>query len=152
MLYCTDSQHMFFQSHYSIKKASAALGFGTENLILLNTDERFALYSTNMETVQQEIKWLCDLLCDLVFRGRVIPADLEAKVIEAKQKVNESDIVLSNFCFHCAMRNSHMCAVEFNCSYRNTYVCQSSKVISIRLMLLSTYIWCCPGLKYLSWK
>uniref|UniRef100_A0A669ERH4 Glutamate decarboxylase 1 n=1 Tax=Oreochromis niloticus TaxID=8128 RepID=A0A669ERH4_ORENI len=41
-------------SHYSIKKASAALGFGTENLILLNTDER----------------------------GRVIPADLEAKVIE----------------------------------------------------------------------
>uniref|UniRef100_A0A8C4P0W7 Glutamate decarboxylase 1 n=1 Tax=Dicentrarchus labrax TaxID=13489 RepID=A0A8C4P0W7_DICLA len=45
-------------SHYSIKKASAALGFGTENLILLRTDER----------------------------GRVIPADLEAKVIEAKQK------------------------------------------------------------------
>ncbi|XP_075963905.1 glutamate decarboxylase 1 isoform X4 [Anarhichas minor] len=45
-------------SHYSIKKASAALGFGTENLILLNTDKR----------------------------GRVIPADLEAKVIEAKQK------------------------------------------------------------------
>uniref|UniRef100_H3DHQ4 Glutamate decarboxylase 1 n=1 Tax=Tetraodon nigroviridis TaxID=99883 RepID=H3DHQ4_TETNG len=44
-------------SHYSIKKASAA-GFGTENLILLNTDER----------------------------GRVIPADLEAKVLEAKQK------------------------------------------------------------------
>uniref|UniRef100_A0A671YTG9 Glutamate decarboxylase 1 n=1 Tax=Sparus aurata TaxID=8175 RepID=A0A671YTG9_SPAAU len=41
-------------SHYSIKKASAALGFGTENLILLKTDER----------------------------GRVIPADLEAKVIE----------------------------------------------------------------------
>uniref|UniRef100_A0A669DBJ8 Glutamate decarboxylase 1 n=1 Tax=Oreochromis niloticus TaxID=8128 RepID=A0A669DBJ8_ORENI len=30
-------------SHYSIKKASAALGFGTENLILLNTDERFVL-------------------------------------------------------------------------------------------------------------
>uniref|UniRef100_A0A8C6Q4D7 Glutamate decarboxylase 1 n=1 Tax=Nothobranchius furzeri TaxID=105023 RepID=A0A8C6Q4D7_NOTFU len=28
-------------SHYSIKKASAALGFGTDNLILLNTDERF---------------------------------------------------------------------------------------------------------------
>uniref|UniRef100_A0AAX7U207 Glutamate decarboxylase 1 n=1 Tax=Astatotilapia calliptera TaxID=8154 RepID=A0AAX7U207_ASTCA len=45
-------------SHYSIKKASAALGFGTENLILLNTDER----------------------------GRVIPDDLEAKVIEAKRK------------------------------------------------------------------
>ncbi|XP_055360805.1 glutamate decarboxylase 1-like isoform X2 [Betta splendens] len=45
-------------SHYSIKKASAALGFGTENLILLNTDER----------------------------GRVIPADLEAKVKEARQK------------------------------------------------------------------
>uniref|UniRef100_A0A673M1M8 Glutamate decarboxylase 1 n=1 Tax=Sinocyclocheilus rhinocerous TaxID=307959 RepID=A0A673M1M8_9TELE len=45
-------------SHYSIKKASAVLGFGTENLILLRTDER----------------------------GRVIPADLEAKVIDAKQK------------------------------------------------------------------
>ncbi|KAK1902532.1 Glutamate decarboxylase 1 [Dissostichus eleginoides] len=45
-------------SHYSIKKACAALGFGTENLILLSTDKR----------------------------GRVIPADLEAKVIEAKQK------------------------------------------------------------------
>uniref|UniRef100_A0A8B9M253 Glutamate decarboxylase 1 n=1 Tax=Astyanax mexicanus TaxID=7994 RepID=A0A8B9M253_ASTMX len=45
-------------SHYSIKKASAALGFGTENLILLSTDER----------------------------GRVIPADLEAKVIDAKKR------------------------------------------------------------------
>uniref|UniRef100_A0A4W4HST2 Glutamate decarboxylase 1 n=1 Tax=Electrophorus electricus TaxID=8005 RepID=A0A4W4HST2_ELEEL len=56
---CVQQLHMFLsQSHYSIKKASAALGFGTENLILLNTDER----------------------------GRVIPADLEAKVIDAKQK------------------------------------------------------------------
>uniref|UniRef100_A0A673ZVJ8 Glutamate decarboxylase 1 n=1 Tax=Salmo trutta TaxID=8032 RepID=A0A673ZVJ8_SALTR len=45
-------------SHYSIKKACAALGFGTENLILLSTDER----------------------------GRVIPADLEAKVIDAKAR------------------------------------------------------------------
>uniref|UniRef100_A0A8C7GNX7 Glutamate decarboxylase 1 n=1 Tax=Oncorhynchus kisutch TaxID=8019 RepID=A0A8C7GNX7_ONCKI len=53
-------QHSFPQqnSHYSIKKASAALGFGTENLILLSTDER----------------------------GRVIPADLEAKVIDAKAR------------------------------------------------------------------
>ncbi len=36
----------------------------------------------------------------LFSRGRVIPADLEAKVIEAKQKVNvgnnDSDVVLSN--------------------------------------------------------
>uniref|UniRef100_A0A674BYA3 Glutamate decarboxylase 1 n=1 Tax=Salmo trutta TaxID=8032 RepID=A0A674BYA3_SALTR len=46
-------------SHYSIKKASAALGFGTENLILLSTDERFV---------------------------EVIPADLEAKVIDAKAR------------------------------------------------------------------
>ncbi|KAF3858551.1 hypothetical protein F7725_011752 [Dissostichus mawsoni] len=45
-------------SHYSIKKAGAALGFGSENVILLSTDER----------------------------GRVIPADLEAKILEAKQK------------------------------------------------------------------
>ncbi|KAE8291278.1 Glutamate decarboxylase 1 [Larimichthys crocea] len=45
-------------SHYSIKKAGAALGFGAENVILLSTDER----------------------------GRVIPADLEAKIIDAKQK------------------------------------------------------------------
>ncbi|KAG9329826.1 hypothetical protein JZ751_028935 [Albula glossodonta] len=45
-------------SHYSIKKAGAALGFGTENVVLLNCDER----------------------------GRVMPADLEAKVIAAKQK------------------------------------------------------------------
>uniref|UniRef100_A0A4W4EFM0 Glutamate decarboxylase 1b n=1 Tax=Electrophorus electricus TaxID=8005 RepID=A0A4W4EFM0_ELEEL len=45
-------------SHYSIMKAGAALGFGKENVILLSTDER----------------------------GRVIPADLEAKVIAAKQK------------------------------------------------------------------
>lgn len=41
---------LFPQSHYSIKKASAALGFGTENLILLNTDERFVLYLTYMHT------------------------------------------------------------------------------------------------------
>ncbi|KPP68148.1 glutamate decarboxylase 1-like [Scleropages formosus] len=45
-------------SHYSIKKAGAALGFGVENVILLKCDER----------------------------GRVIPADLEAKIIDAKQK------------------------------------------------------------------
>uniref|UniRef100_A0A8C1ZID0 Glutamate decarboxylase 1b n=1 Tax=Cyprinus carpio TaxID=7962 RepID=A0A8C1ZID0_CYPCA len=44
--------------HYSIKKAGAVLGFGKENVILLKTDER----------------------------GRVIPADLEAKIIDAKQK------------------------------------------------------------------
>uniref|UniRef100_A0AAY4AYB3 Glutamate decarboxylase 1 n=1 Tax=Denticeps clupeoides TaxID=299321 RepID=A0AAY4AYB3_9TELE len=46
------------KSHFSIKKASATLGFGTENLILLKTDQR----------------------------GRVIPDDLEAKVIDAKRK------------------------------------------------------------------
>uniref|UniRef100_A0AAY4E888 Glutamate decarboxylase 1a n=1 Tax=Denticeps clupeoides TaxID=299321 RepID=A0AAY4E888_9TELE len=46
------------QSHYSITKAGAALGFGKENVILLSTDER----------------------------GRVIPADLEAKIISVKQK------------------------------------------------------------------
>ncbi|XP_073726788.1 glutamate decarboxylase 1b isoform X1 [Misgurnus anguillicaudatus] len=45
-------------SHYSIKKAGAVLGFGKENVILLKTDER----------------------------GRVIPADLEAKIIDVKQK------------------------------------------------------------------
>ncbi|XP_028835522.1 glutamate decarboxylase 1b isoform X1 [Denticeps clupeoides] len=45
-------------SHYSITKAGAALGFGKENVILLSTDER----------------------------GRVIPADLEAKIISVKQK------------------------------------------------------------------
>uniref|UniRef100_A0A8C7XH16 Glutamate decarboxylase 1b n=1 Tax=Oryzias sinensis TaxID=183150 RepID=A0A8C7XH16_9TELE len=45
-------------SHYSIKKAGAALGFGTDNVILLSTDER----------------------------GRVIPADLEAKILDVKQK------------------------------------------------------------------
>uniref|UniRef100_A0A8C7LC98 Glutamate decarboxylase 1 n=1 Tax=Oncorhynchus kisutch TaxID=8019 RepID=A0A8C7LC98_ONCKI len=46
------------QSHYSIKKAGAALGFGSENVVLLSTDER----------------------------GRVIPADLEAKILDVKQK------------------------------------------------------------------
>uniref|UniRef100_A0A8C2D1L5 Glutamate decarboxylase 1b n=1 Tax=Cyprinus carpio TaxID=7962 RepID=A0A8C2D1L5_CYPCA len=48
----------YLASHYSIKKAGAVLGFGKENVILLKTDER----------------------------GRVIPADLEAKIIDAKQK------------------------------------------------------------------
>uniref|UniRef100_A0A8C9SZ03 Glutamate decarboxylase 1 n=1 Tax=Scleropages formosus TaxID=113540 RepID=A0A8C9SZ03_SCLFO len=46
-------------SHYSIKKSGAALGFGVENVILLKSDERCV---------------------------KVIPADLEAKIIEAKQK------------------------------------------------------------------
>ncbi|XP_034147352.1 glutamate decarboxylase 1 isoform X2 [Esox lucius] len=45
-------------SHYSIKKAGAALGFGSENVVLLSTDER----------------------------GRVIPSDLEAKILDVKQK------------------------------------------------------------------
>uniref|UniRef100_A0A674AEJ1 Glutamate decarboxylase 1b n=1 Tax=Salmo trutta TaxID=8032 RepID=A0A674AEJ1_SALTR len=49
---------VFLQSHYSIKKAGAALGFGSENVVLLSTDER----------------------------GRVIPADLEAKILDVKQK------------------------------------------------------------------
>ncbi|XP_043549642.1 glutamate decarboxylase 1 isoform X1 [Chiloscyllium plagiosum] len=45
-------------SHYSIKKAGAALGFGTDNVILLKCDER----------------------------GKIMPSDLEAKIIEVKQK------------------------------------------------------------------
>ncbi|KAJ6644684.1 hypothetical protein lerEdw1_013655 [Lerista edwardsae] len=45
-------------SHYSIKKAGSALGFGTENVILIKCNER----------------------------GKIIPADLEAKILEAKQK------------------------------------------------------------------
>uniref|UniRef100_A0A803T4P0 Glutamate decarboxylase 1 n=1 Tax=Anolis carolinensis TaxID=28377 RepID=A0A803T4P0_ANOCA len=45
-------------SHYSIKKAGAALGFGTENVILIKCNER----------------------------GKIIPADLEAKILDAKQK------------------------------------------------------------------
>lgn len=75
------------QSHYSIKKASAALGFGTDNLILLNTDERFALHLTYVFWSDVSLSY------NSIFfsRGRVIPADLEAKVIEAKQKVNVSN-------------------------------------------------------------
>ncbi|KAF4805149.1 Glutamate decarboxylase 1 [Turdus rufiventris] len=45
-------------SHYSIKKAGAALGFGTDNVILIKCNER----------------------------GKIIPADLEAKILEAKEK------------------------------------------------------------------
>lgn len=72
---------MSLQSHYSIKKASAALGFGTENLILLNTDERSVPPLFTLPTD-------ASLSAAFLFsRGRVIPADLEAKVIEAKQKV-----------------------------------------------------------------
>lgn len=44
----------------------------------------------------------------LFSRGRVIPADLEAKVIEAKQKVNESDVILSNFCLSYNEKQSYM--------------------------------------------
>lgn len=148
MLNCTDSQHMFLQSHYSIKKASAALGFGTENLILLNTDERFALFSACMQTVLQEIRWLCDLLCDFVFQRESHSCWFGSQSNRSQEKGEW--IILSNFSFCCAMRNMH--AVDFTCSYGNTYVCQSSKVISIRLMLLSAHMWCCSSLKYLSWK
>ena len=59
---------LLLQSHYSIKKASAALGFGTENLILLSTDKRFALYRTHMHTVWYNIKHLDDLLCLLLLQ------------------------------------------------------------------------------------
>ncbi|XP_019410189.1 PREDICTED: glutamate decarboxylase 1 [Crocodylus porosus] len=45
-------------SHYSIKKAGSALGFGTDNVILIKCNER----------------------------GKIIPADLEAKILEAKEK------------------------------------------------------------------
>ncbi|XP_063307896.1 glutamate decarboxylase 1-like [Pelobates fuscus] len=43
-------------SHYSFEKASAALGIGTENVIAVNCDER----------------------------GKMIPSDLEAKILKAK--------------------------------------------------------------------
>lgn len=77
------------QSHYSIKKAGAALGFGTDNVILLSTDERFVI-------IAEIIWWILYVqhvdpqrfhAALLVFRGRVIPADLEAKILDAKQKV-----------------------------------------------------------------
>lgn len=42
---------MSLQSHYSIKKAGAALGFGTENVILLNTDERCVIHVRNVNIV-----------------------------------------------------------------------------------------------------
>jgi len=32
--------YAFLQSHYSIKKAGAALGFGTDNVILIKCNER----------------------------------------------------------------------------------------------------------------
>lgn len=78
-------ERLSLQSHYSIKKASAALGFGTENLILLNTDERLGRRSRRLFAPDQPAGITSAALFSS--RGRVIPADLEAKVIEAKQKV-----------------------------------------------------------------
>ncbi|XP_029442995.1 glutamate decarboxylase 1-like [Rhinatrema bivittatum] len=45
-------------SHYSLEKASAVLGIGTDNVIAVKSDER----------------------------GKIIPSDLEAKILEAKKK------------------------------------------------------------------
>lgn len=50
---------MSLQSHYSIKKASAALGFGTENLILLNTDERLVPRSRRSSDGAARITFRC---------------------------------------------------------------------------------------------
>ncbi|XP_011358390.1 glutamate decarboxylase 1 [Pteropus vampyrus] len=58
-------------SHYSIKKAGAALGFGTDNVILIKCSER----------------------------GKIIPADLEAKILEAKQKVLQVPFVREDYVF-----------------------------------------------------
>lgn len=58
---------LFRQSHYSIKKASAALGFGTENLILLDTDDRFSIWIVNRLTFRWEFRpersWFIAALC-----------------------------------------------------------------------------------------
>ncbi|TTU28031.1 Glutamate decarboxylase 2 [Bagarius yarrelli] len=48
-----------YVSHFSIKKGAAALGIGTESVICIKADER----------------------------GKLIPSDLERRIVEAKQKV-----------------------------------------------------------------
>uniref|UniRef100_A0A4W5RRW9 Glutamate decarboxylase 1b n=1 Tax=Hucho hucho TaxID=62062 RepID=A0A4W5RRW9_9TELE len=42
-------------SHYSIKKAGAALGFGSENVVLLSTDERYTRTTQHTNTSMREI-------------------------------------------------------------------------------------------------
>lgn len=37
--------HFFFKSHYSMKKAVAFLGIGTENVFIVKTDERYGWFS-----------------------------------------------------------------------------------------------------------
>lgn len=77
-------------------------------------------------------------------RGRVIPADLEAKVIEAKQKVNlsDSDNVPSDF-FICFYQRT----TRITPPTTGVCLCQRSWVISVRLLLLSAHVWCCPRSK-----
>lgn len=99
-----------FQSHFSIKKGAAALGIGTESVICIKADERLLLFTFyKWYRIQQQNKHLAVFknpptlmnLCHLTwlwlcfYSGKLIPADLERRILEAKQKVLWSYMVSS---------------------------------------------------------
>lgn len=99
-----------FQSHFSIKKGAAALGIGTESVICIKADERLLFYTFyKWYRIQQQNKHLAVFknpptlmnLCHLTwlwlcfYSGKLIPADLERRILEAKQKVLWSYMVSS---------------------------------------------------------
>ena len=110
----------------------------------------FDLHAHNL--VKFQISFYCTL--SSFSRGRVIPADLEAKVIDAKQKVNvsnsESNIVPTNLFIYSTQGETLIWSLLIWGGW--TYVYQSHSVTSMRLIIPSAHMWCNPALKYLPCK
>uniref|UniRef100_A0A8C1YSC5 Glutamate decarboxylase 1 n=1 Tax=Cyprinus carpio TaxID=7962 RepID=A0A8C1YSC5_CYPCA len=76
-------------SHYSIKKASAVLGFGTENLILLKTDESLKDLVLSDSCACYLVKWFCCVSAVQGFVPVFVNATAGSTVYGAFDPINE---------------------------------------------------------------